>query len=202
MEQVAQLMDDDIIDHLRRSHGQQIVEGQLLVRAAAAPFGAGFDDFDRLRLHLQLLLVRANPFLDNLPAAGKIKPLQPFPQLLLRSFIHTDQLAQTARSAEVQKLSLFGIFLGLEQILGLLQLIQLLRNIRGMSADSLQNRLLFGILWRFHRNEAGGVDMKQNFSAFAVLDVEFNGPVSDVDFHNVLPWESPPIGINGCTRLC
>lgn len=83
MGEMAQLMDDDIIDDFNRCHGQPVIEGQMLVRAAASPLGVGFYNFNGFGFDLELLLIDRQTFQDDSFTAGKIKLLQIASQLFL-----------------------------------------------------------------------------------------------------------------------
>ncbi|MNL59527.1 hypothetical protein D3C87_1832630 [compost metagenome] len=82
MQQMAQFMNDYIVNDFHRRHGEPVVEGQLFIRAAAPPFGSGFNDFNGFGLHLQHRLITGDPLGGNLFQAGKIKLFQLKLQLL------------------------------------------------------------------------------------------------------------------------
>lgn len=90
MQEMTEFMNDHIINDLDRRHREAIVEGEMLRRAAAAPFRLGLFDEEGSRHDFQLLLIYPDAFPDHLLAADEVKFLQIPLKLLFRSPVRLD----------------------------------------------------------------------------------------------------------------
>ncbi|MNE57561.1 hypothetical protein D3C80_1525320 [compost metagenome] len=121
-------MDNYIINNLGRSHGKPVIEGQLLIAAAAPPLGPRLYDLKRLRFYFQHGLISGHPLRYYFFQAGKIELLQLQLQRLGIPLTGCNQFMQRELLPQIQKAALLLIFLRLWYLPG-----------RGLFAELLHN---------------------------------------------------------------
>lgn len=73
MQEMAKLMNNDVINNVHGRHCQTVVEGKMLSRTAAAPLRSGLLDGEGFGRDFQLLLVDFNALPDHLLAAREVE---------------------------------------------------------------------------------------------------------------------------------
>ena len=71
--EMAELMNDHIVNDFKGRHRKTVIEGEMFRRAAAAPLRSRLLNGEGFRRDFQLLLIDLNPFPDHLLAAGKVE---------------------------------------------------------------------------------------------------------------------------------